>query len=160
MPAREHSCIGRDVAVWTPVAAHHEGKRTCLNGYLVQFIERELNDLKPRTGPRRDLSTHNLGNKQPPTLSPKKKKKKKTKLRTYRTIKQTLTCEQYLNSKDRQARQTMTRLRGGTNELRIETGRHPITNRDRRLEVEEKMFELYVGRDRRRESFCGPLCFR
>jgi hypothetical protein len=62
----------------------------------------------------------------------------KTKLRTYRTIKQTLTFEQYLNSKDRQARQTMTRLRGGTNELRIETGRYPITNRDRRLEVEER----------------------
>jgi hypothetical protein len=34
--------------------------------------------------------------------------------------------------------QTMTRLRGGTNELRIETGRYPITNRDRRLEVEER----------------------
>ena len=32
----------------------------------------------------------------------------------------------------------MTRLRGGTNELRIETGRYPITNRDRRLEVEER----------------------
>jgi len=63
---------------------------------------------------------------------------KKTKLRTYRTIKQTLTFEQNLNSKDRQARQTMTRLRGGTNELRIETGRYPITNRDRRLEVEER----------------------
>ena len=61
-----------------------------------------------------------------------------TKLRTYRTIKQMLTFEQYLNSKDRQARQTMTRLRGGTNELRIETGRYPITNRDRRLEVEER----------------------
>jgi len=62
----------------------------------------------------------------------------KTKLRTYRTIKQTLTFEQYLNSKDRQARQTMTRLRGGTNELKIETGGYPITNRDRRLEVEER----------------------
>ena len=32
----------------------------------------------------------------------------------------------------------MTRLRGGTNELRIVTGRYPITNRDRRLEVEER----------------------
>ena len=32
-------------------------------------------------------------------------------------------------SKDRQARQTMMRLRGGTNELIIETGRCPITNR-------------------------------
>ena len=44
----------------------------------------------------------------------------KTKLRTYRILKQTLTFEQYLNSKDRQARQTMTRLREGTNELIIE----------------------------------------
>ena len=32
----------------------------------------------------------------------------------------------------------MTRLRGGTNELRIETGRYPITNRDRPLEVNER----------------------
>ena len=32
----------------------------------------------------------------------------------------------------------MTRLRGGTNELRIETGRYPNTNRDRRLEIEER----------------------
>jgi hypothetical protein len=32
----------------------------------------------------------------------------------------------------------MTRVRGGTNELRIETGRYPITNRDRRLEVHER----------------------
>ena len=65
----------------------------------------------------------------------KEHKMQKTKLRTYRTIKQTLTFEQYLNSKDRQARQTMTRFRGGTNELRIETGRYPfITNQDRRLQ--------------------------
>ena len=32
----------------------------------------------------------------------------------------------------------MTRLRGGTNELRIETGRYPITTRDRPLEVSER----------------------
>ena len=32
----------------------------------------------------------------------------------------------------------MTRLRGGTNELRIETGRYAITNRDRPLELSER----------------------
>ena len=32
----------------------------------------------------------------------------------------------------------MTRLRGGTNELRIETGRYPVTNRDRPLDVSER----------------------
>ena len=32
----------------------------------------------------------------------------------------------------------MTRLRGGTNELRIETGRYPNTNRDRRLDEDER----------------------
>ena len=32
----------------------------------------------------------------------------------------------------------MTRLRGGTNELRIETGRYAITTRDRRLDVHER----------------------
>jgi len=63
----------------------------------------------------------------------------KPKLRTYRTIKNTLTFEtDYLTYKDKTARQVMTRLRGGTNELRIETGRYPITNRDRRLEIHER----------------------
>ena len=37
-----------------------------------------------------------------------------------------------------QEREVMTRLRGGTNELRIETGRYPNTNRDRRLEINER----------------------
>ena len=32
----------------------------------------------------------------------------------------------------------MTRVRGGTNELRIETGRYAITNRDRPLELNER----------------------
>src|SRR5947208_927860 len=34
----------------------------------------------------------------------------------------------YLTTRDREAREVMTRLRGGTNELRIETGRYAITN--------------------------------
>ena len=56
----------------------------------------------------------------------------KPKLRTYRTIKHKLEFEPYLNHDNTYARETMTRLRGGTNELRIETGRYPNTNRDRR----------------------------
>ena len=68
----------------------------------------------------------------------------KPKLRTYRTLKQTLKFEPYLKHDDPQAREIMTRLRGGTNELRIETGRYPNTNRDRRLEPHEKMFVVYV----------------
>jgi len=62
----------------------------------------------------------------------------KPKLRTYRTLKQTLKFEPYLKHDDPQAREIMTRLRGGTNELRIETGRYPNTNRDRRLEPHER----------------------
>ena len=64
--------------------------------------------------------------------------KTKPKLRTYIALKDKLACESYLSHDDAQARQVMTRLRGGTNELRIETGRYPITNRDRKLEVHER----------------------
>ena len=72
----------------------------------------------------------------------------KPKLRTYRTIKNTLTFEtDYLTYKDKTARQLMTRLRGGTNELRIETGRYPITNRDRRLEIHERRCLLCMSGD-------------
>ena len=62
----------------------------------------------------------------------------KPKLRTYRTIKHKLEFEPYLNHDNTYARETMTRLRGGTNELRIETGRYPNTNRDRRLDEDER----------------------
>src|SRR3954464_4405924 len=44
----------------------------------------------------------------------------------------------YLTTRDKEAREVMTRLRGGTNELRIETGRYAITNRDRPLELSER----------------------
>jgi len=64
--------------------------------------------------------------------------KAKPKLRTYTTLKHELIFEPYLTHDDAQARQVMTRLRGGTNELRIETGRYPITNRDTRLEIHER----------------------
>ena len=62
----------------------------------------------------------------------------KPKLRTYRQLKTRLRFEQYLTTKDREEREVMTRLRGGTNELRIETGRYAITNRDRPLELDER----------------------
>ena len=69
----------------------------------------------------------------------------KPKLRTYRTIKHKLEFEPYLNHDNTYARETMTRLRGGTNELRIETGRYPNTNRDRRLDEEERRCMLCVS---------------
>jgi hypothetical protein len=62
----------------------------------------------------------------------------KPKLRTYITLKHELKFEPYLKHDDAQARQVMTRLRGGTNELRIEIGRYPITNRDKKLEIHER----------------------
>ena len=57
----------------------------------------------------------------------------KPKLRTYRQLKTKLKFEKYLRTKDKEEREVMTRVRGGTNELRIETGRYAITNRDRPL---------------------------
>ena len=60
------------------------------------------------------------------------------KLRTYRQLKTELCFEEYLMTRDREAREVMTRLRGGTNELRIEIGRYPVTNRDRPLAVSER----------------------
>jgi hypothetical protein len=71
----------------------------------------------------------------------------KTKLRTYRTLKHTLSFEPYLTHDDRRAREVMTRLRGGTNELRIEVGRYPNTNRDRRLQIHERRCLLCMSGD-------------
>ena len=68
----------------------------------------------------------------------KERMQQKPKLRTYIQLKTELRFEAYLKTRDREAREVMTRLRGGTNELRIETGRYPITNRDRPLEVNER----------------------
>ena len=49
---------------------------------------------------------------------------RKSKLRTYRSVKDKLTFESYLNFDSRRARTLLTRLRSGTNFLRIETGRY------------------------------------
>ena len=63
----------------------------------------------------------------------------KPKLRTYRLLKDRLCFEDYLTHPDVRARETMTRLRGGTNELRIEKGRHRATNRDHILHESERV---------------------
>ena len=68
----------------------------------------------------------------------KERMQQKPKLRTYRQLKTRLRFEDYLMTRDREAREVITRLRGGTNELRIERGRYAITNRDRPLEVHER----------------------
>ena len=66
---------------------------------------------------------------------------------TYHQLKTQLRFEPYLTTKDREEREVMTRLRGGTNELRIETGRYAITNRDRPLKLRERRSDLYEWRD-------------
>ena len=48
----------------------------------------------------------------------------KSKLRTYRVIKSELEREKYLEEGTAQQRRVMVMLRGGTNDLRIETGRY------------------------------------
>ena len=68
----------------------------------------------------------------------KERMQQKPKLRTYIQLKTELRFEAHLKTRGREAREVMTRLRGGTNELRIETGRYLITNRDRPLEVNER----------------------
>jgi hypothetical protein len=64
----------------------------------------------------------------------KERMQQKPKLRTYQILKTKLQYEHYLSMRDKEARQVITRLRGGTNELRIEKGRYAITTRDRPLE--------------------------
>ena len=49
---------------------------------------------------------------------------RKSKLRTYRTVKNKLVFEPYLNFISRRTRILLTRLRSGTNFLRIEKGRY------------------------------------
>ena len=69
----------------------------------------------------------------------------KPKLRTYQLLKDGLCFEDYLKHPDLRARETMTRLRGGTNELRIEKGRHRATNRDRILHESERVCLICVS---------------
>ena len=77
--------------------------------------------------------------------------KKKSKLRLYRKIKNRLVLEDYVVELDRAKRRQLTMLRGGTNKLRIETGRWRGESEQERvcdvclsLDVEdEKHFLLY-----------------
>ena len=57
-----------------------------------------------------------------------KRIKEKPKLRTYRLVKTKLTFEEYLKTDDVKGRRLLTRLRSGTNFLRIETGRREGLN--------------------------------
>ena len=78
---------------------------------------------------------------------------------TYRQLKSELRFERYLATKDREAREAMTRLRGGTNELRIETGRCDYKQRQTARAERKEMSDLYEWRDRGRDTLCvGLFC--
>ena len=62
----------------------------------------------------------------------RKKVESMDKLRTYRTIKTKLKSEEYLKIDDEEGRKQMARIRSGTNDLRIETGRHEGLDREAR----------------------------
>ncbi len=55
----------------------------------------------------------------------------KSKLRTYRTIKRELKTEKSLKEGTAQQRRVMVMLRGGTKDLRIETGRYEVEVKER-----------------------------
>ena len=63
----------------------------------------------------------------------RKRMDSKSKLRTYRTMKRDLEAEKYLEEGTAQQRRVMVMMRGGTNDLRIETGRYE------KLEEEERI---------------------
>ena len=69
---------------------------------------------------------------------------KKRKLRTYRTFKKELKLEQYLISDiNKKGRCLLTKIRSGTNDLRIETGRwkRPVEK------VEQRVCRMCMSRD-------------
>jgi hypothetical protein len=63
----------------------------------------------------------------------RKRMDSKSKLGTYRTMKRDLEAEKYLEEGTAQQRRAMVMMRGGTNDLRIETGRYE------KLEEEERI---------------------
>ena len=69
---------------------------------------------------------------------------KKSKLRTYRKLKTRLVLEEYVVELDREQRRHLTMLRGGTNKLRIETGRW---KRPKGEEVEDRVCLVCMSRD-------------
>lgn len=57
----------------------------------------------------------------------------KSKLRTYRDMKKDLEMERYLKEGTAQQRRVMVMIRGGTNDLRIETGRYEKLEKEERI---------------------------
>ena len=96
-----------------------------------------MEDKYTHTKPGKTLENHNQRkNQRREEIQWQERMQTKPKLRTYIQLKTKLQYEHtYLNTRDKEAREVMTRLRGGTNELRVETGRYAITNRDRPLEL-------------------------
>ena len=62
----------------------------------------------------------------------KRRVESKSKLRTYRKVKTELETEEYLEEGTAQERRVMVMMRGGTNDLRIETGRYEKLEKDER----------------------------
>ena len=62
----------------------------------------------------------------------KRRVESKSKLRTYRKVKTELETEEYIEEGTAQERRVMVMMRGGTNDLRIETGRYEKLEKDER----------------------------
>ena len=92
--------------------------------------------------------------------------KKRPKLRTYILVKKKLEYENYLDIEDEAGRKALARMRSGTNELRIETGRHEGLERRDRIcwfgceEVEDEQHfvkECWMYEDLREEAMVGVV---
>ena len=88
------------------------------------------------------------------------------KLRTYRLVKKKLEFEQYLGIVDEGGRRALARLRSGTNDLRVETGRHEGLERGQRMcwfgceEIEDEQHflkECWMYEDLREEAMKGVV---
>ena len=88
------------------------------------------------------------------------------KLRTYRLVKKKMEYENYLDIADEAGRKALARLRSGTNELRIEAGRHEGLERRDRIcwfrceEVEDEQHflkECWMYEDLREEAMVGVV---
>jgi hypothetical protein len=99
---------------------------------LLQAIELDIDDMKLYS----EMEWRNLLTTKMHAREEKRWRQgvqSKAKLRTYRTIKSKLRMEPYLGYKNRLARYLTTRLRSGTNFLRVETGRYEQESVEERL---------------------------
>ena len=89
---------------------------------------------------------------------------RRPKLRTYVSVKNNLEYENYLDITDEVGRKALARLRSGTNELRIETGRHERLQRKDRtcwfgceelLDEQHFLMECWMYEDLREEVMRG-----